>query len=81
MALYKFYSVLLLCTVLLGVRQPPLLTDISCPPGAQQQTRRALLKRSIDGTDRQTDRGQFDRPCCACYASIVNKQNGGMAQW
>jgi len=32
-------------------------TDISClPPGAQQQTRRTLLQRSIDGTDRLTDR-------------------------
>ena len=29
--------------------------DISWPPGAQQQTRRTLLQRSIDGTDRQTD--------------------------
>jgi len=29
--------------------------DISCPPGAQLQTRRTLLQRSIDGTDRQTD--------------------------
>ena len=31
-------------------------TDISClPPGAQQQTGRTLLQRSIDGTDRRTD--------------------------
>ena len=29
--------------------------DISCPPGAQQQTRRMLQQRLIDGTDRQTD--------------------------
>ena len=31
--------------------------DISWPPGAQQQTRRTLLQRSIDGTDRRTDTG------------------------
>ena len=29
--------------------------DISCPLGPQQQTRRTLLQRSIDGTERQTD--------------------------
>ena len=29
--------------------------SISCPRGAQQQTRRRPLLRSIDGTDRQTD--------------------------
>ena len=29
--------------------------DISCPPGPQQQTRRTLVQRSIDGTDRRTD--------------------------
>jgi len=31
------------------------ILDISCPRGAQQQMRRTLLQRSIDGTDRQTD--------------------------
>jgi len=35
------------------VQQP---IDISCPPGPQQQTRRMLLERSIDGLDRRTDR-------------------------
>jgi len=30
--------------------------DISYPPGQRQQTRRTLLQRSTDGTDRQTDR-------------------------
>jgi len=29
--------------------------DISYPPGQRQQTRRTLLQRSTDGTDRQTD--------------------------
>jgi len=29
--------------------------DISCPPGAQQQTRCTLVLLSIDGTDRWTD--------------------------
>jgi len=38
------------------LRRPSLSIDISCPRGAQQQTRRTLLQRSIDGTDRQTDR-------------------------
>jgi len=31
------------------------LIDIACMPGLQQQTRRTLLHRSIDGTDGQTD--------------------------
>ena len=41
--------------------------DISCPPGPQQQTRRTLVQRPIDGTDRRTDgvrtykRGTFNR--------------------
>ena len=30
--------------------------DISCLPCPQQQTRRTLLQRSIDETDRETDR-------------------------
>jgi len=37
---------------------PPLSIDISCPLGAQQQTRRTPLLpvlRSIDGADRQMD--------------------------
>jgi len=29
--------------------------DISCAPGAQQQTHRTPLLRSTDGTDRRTD--------------------------
>ena len=31
--------------------------DISCPQGAQQQTRRPPLLLSIDGKDRRTDTG------------------------
>jgi len=29
--------------------------DFSCPPGAQQQTRSSGVRRTNDGTDRQTD--------------------------
>jgi len=40
---------------------------ISCPPGPQQQTRRTLLQRSMDGTDRRADRRTdnipLHRPC------------------
>ena len=35
--------------------------DIASPRGPQQQTRRTLLQRSIDGTDRQTDRRTLHR--------------------
>jgi len=45
--------------------------DISCPPGAQQQTRRTLLQRSIAGTDRETDTVPLHRHA-AYYASSVN---------
>jgi len=42
--------------VLPGTQRPPLLIDISCLPGPQQQTRRCmLLQRSTDGTDGRTD--------------------------
>jgi len=44
------------------------------PPGPQQQTRRTLLLRSTDGTDRQTDRRtpyRYIQPS-AYYASSVN---------
>jgi len=34
--------------------------DISCPHGAQQQTRRTPLLLSIDGTDRRTDGRTLD---------------------
>jgi len=54
-------------TVAVGRPAPPPSIGISCPLGAQQQTRRTPLLRSIDGTDRQTD-GRMDtrplhRPC------------------
>jgi len=43
--------------------------------GAQQQTRRTLLQRSIDGTDRQTDTGPICRPCrrvtCRLAAKVL----------
>jgi len=35
-----------------GARRPQLSLDISCPHGAQQQTRLTPLLRSNDGTDR-----------------------------
>jgi len=38
--------------LLLGARRPPLSIDISCPHGAQQQTRRLPLLLLNDGTDR-----------------------------
>jgi len=38
-----------------SARRPPLSIDISCPRGAQQQTRRTPLLLSIDGTDGRTD--------------------------
>jgi len=41
------------CCRALADRRPPRSIDISRPRGAQQQTRRTLLQRSIDGTDRQ----------------------------
>jgi len=44
--------------LLLGARRPPLSIDISCPHGAQQQTRRTPRLRSNDGTDRQTEYGR-----------------------
>jgi len=36
-------------------RRRLLSIDISCPRGAQQQTRRTLLLLAIDGTDRRAD--------------------------
>jgi len=36
-------------------RRPPLAIVTACPRGAQQQTRRTLLLRLIDATDRRTD--------------------------
>ena len=45
--------------------------DISCPPGAQQQTRRTLLQRSINETVRRTDRRTPNRyPDTAAYSAI-----------
>ena len=41
--------------LLLGARRPPQSIDISCPHGAQQQTRRTPLLLSNDGTDGETD--------------------------
>jgi len=53
--------------VLSGAWRLPLSIDNRLPRSAQQQTRRTLLQRSIDGTDRQTDRRTdtvpLHRPC------------------
>ena len=38
---------------------------ISCPPGAEQQTRRTPLLRSNDGTDGRMDTRPFHKPCSA----------------
>jgi len=43
-----------LCCSSVAARRPPLSIDISCPLGAQQQTRRTLLLPLNDGTDRRT---------------------------
>jgi len=64
-----------------GVWQPNDGTvTIACPRIAWQQTRRTLLQRSIDGTDRRTDRQadrrtdavSLHRPCRLLCASSVN---------
>jgi len=47
--------------LLLGAWHQPLSIDIRIPLGAQQQTRRTPLLRSIDGTDRRTDGCTPDR--------------------
>jgi len=49
--------------------------DISCPRGAQQQTRRTLLQRSIDGTDRQTD-GRTPDTAYYCANGVDNRRCG-----
>ena len=69
---------LLPCAVLRPSAAAPLLlgarrgeTGISCPPGAQQQTRRTPLLRSNDGTDRQTHARLFHRLCSAYSVQVV----------
>ena len=57
------------CYCLPAVQQS---TDISCPPGPQQQTHSSGVRRPNDGTDRWTDARQFHRLCSAYYASSVN---------
>jgi len=37
--------------------------DIACPPGPQQQTRRPLLQRSINGTGRLADTVPLRKLC------------------
>jgi len=54
---------LLLNAVLSGAWRLPLSIDNRLPRSAQQQTRRTLLQRSIDGTDGQTDTVPLHRPC------------------
>ena len=71
-----YCSHLLSNPVLLCARRPSLSTDISCLPGRQQQTRRTLLQRSIDGTDRRAERRTSYRYIdpAANYVSNVNVQ-------
>jgi len=45
--------------------------DISRPPGAQQQTCRTLLQRSIDGTDGPRDGRNFFSPSPAAVSPAV----------
>jgi len=45
--------------------------DISRPPGAQQQTCRTLLQRSIDGTDGRRDGLNFFSPTPAVVSPAV----------
>jgi len=52
----------------------PLLSIVSCPHGAKQQTHRTPLLLSIDGTDRRTDGRTIDRFIdSAYYAGSVSK--------
>jgi len=46
--------------------------DISCPPGAQRQTRCTPLGRSTGQIEGRTDARPFHRPCSAYYAGSVN---------
>ena len=56
-----------------AARRPQLSIDISCPQGAQQQTRPPPLLLSIDGTDRRTDAWPLHRPCSENDVGYVNK--------
>jgi len=63
----------------------PLSIDISCPHGAQQQTRRTLLLRSNDGTGRRTD-GRTDtrslpRSCSACYPGSASHRELSVSRY
>jgi len=55
-----------------GALQPPMLIDISCPPGPQQQTRRTLLQRSIDGTDGRTPNRYMDP--ASSFGDVIQRQ-------
>jgi len=61
-AVLRPYDVALL---ILGARHTPLMISISCPYGAQQQTRRTPHLQSNDGTDRWMDARPFYRACSA----------------
>jgi len=67
--------------LLLGSRRPPLSIDISCPHGAQQQTRRTLVLQSNNGTYRRTDTRPLHRPRYAYYAGGANKQAKRLSIW
>ena len=61
--------------LLLQAWRPPLWIDI-CPPGPQQQTRRSAMQRSMDGTERWTDRRtpyRYAGPAAYCASSINHK--------
>ena len=63
------------CGAIAAERQrPPLMTDMYCPQGTQQQTRPCRSSCWTMGqTDRRTNTQPLHRPCSAYYADSVNK--------
>jgi len=64
-------ALLLLRVPAAGMQRWQPLVDISCPQGAQQQTRQWPLLLWIEGTDRQTDARRYIDP--ALHVGSVNK--------
>jgi len=57
--------------------------DISCPSGAQQQTRSSGVRRTKGGTDRQTDGSRYSKmhPQCGGHKSETYRRRSGRRQW
>ena len=66
--------------LLLGAWHSPRSINISCPHGAQQQTRQTPLQWSNDGTDRHTDTRPRHKPCSTYYAGNVNNSSTALAK-